>query len=69
MLGHDPLLDQPDQRLHRLKLRRQQHEARPRIDGNAPILIVRDDRQQFLDPFAFLRSHNAGARPDARARH
>jgi hypothetical protein len=34
MLRHDPLLDQSDHRLHGLKLRRQQHQARPRIDGS-----------------------------------
>jgi hypothetical protein len=46
MLSRDPLLDQSDQRLPNLKLRRQQHEARPRVDGNALILIVCDDRQR-----------------------
>jgi hypothetical protein len=54
MLCHDPVLDQSDQRLQSLKLRRQQHEARPGTDGNALILIVCDDRQQLLDPFAPL---------------
>jgi hypothetical protein len=39
MLRLDPLLDRSDQRLHRLELRRQHNDARPRIDRQTCILL------------------------------
>ena len=50
---HDPFVDRSDHRLHRLKLRRQH------INRQARIFLVRNDLQQFLDPFAPLRSQPA----------
>jgi transposase len=44
--------------LQRLKLRRQDDQARARIDRQAVVLFVRDDRQQTLEPLPPLRSHN-----------
>ena len=59
MLRHEPFLNRSDQRLHRLKLRRQHDEAGMCIDRKARISIDRNDRQQLLGPFAPLRSYNA----------
>jgi hypothetical protein len=35
------------------------HDARPRIDRQTCILLVRHDRKQFLHPLVSLRSHDA----------
>ncbi len=59
MLRLDSFLDRSDQRLHRLKLRRQHNDARACIDRQALILFVRHDREQFLYPFVALRRHDA----------
>ena len=59
VLHHDAFLDRSDQRLHRLKLRRQHDKARVSIDRQARIRFASNDLQQFLDPVTPLRSHNA----------
>src|SRR3984885_13029466 len=59
VLHNDAFLDRSDQRLHRLKLRRQHDKARVSIDRQARIRFASNDLQQFLDPVTPLRSHNA----------
>ncbi len=59
MPRHDPPLQRPDRRLHSLKLRRQHNKARPGIDRQVHILVIRNDRQQLLDALAALWSSNA----------
>src|SRR6202049_2460775 len=61
MLHLDPLLDRPDQRPHGLELRRQHDDARPRIDRQPRVLVVRHDREQFREPGLALRRN--GMRP------
>jgi len=50
LLHHDAFLDRSDQRLHRLKLRRQHDKARVSIDRQARIRFASNDLQQFLIP-------------------
>src|SRR4029453_3440769 len=56
MQCNDPLLHRSDQGLYSLKLRGHHYQARASIDGQPSILIVRNNRQQTLYPFASLRS-------------
>src|SRR6516162_1095476 len=58
MLHSEPLLDRANHRMQRLKLCRQYDQARTRINRQAFILLVRNDRQQLLEPLASLRCHN-----------
>jgi len=45
MLRHEAPFERPDHRLQGLKLRRQHDQARTRIDRQAVIPLVRNDRQ------------------------
>src|SRR5262245_3256213 len=58
MLPDDPILDRSNQRLQSLKLRCQYRQTCSSINGQAFIPLVRNGRQQLLDPFPTLRSCN-----------
>src|SRR3954453_5230670 len=58
MLHNDPPLDRANHRMQRLELSRQYDQARTGINGQTFISLVRNDRQQLLEPLAPLCSYN-----------
>jgi hypothetical protein len=58
MLRHDPPFNRSNHRLQGLKLRRKHDQSRTRIDREAFILFIGNDRQQLLEPLLALCRHN-----------
>ena len=54
MLQSEPPLDRANHRMQRLQLRRQYDQARTGINGQTFISLVRNDRQQLLEPLPWL---------------
>src|SRR6516162_8617195 len=58
MLHGETPLDRANHRVQRLELSCQYDQARTGINGQTFIALVRNDRQQLLEPLASLCSHN-----------
>ena len=69
MLHNETPLDRADHRMQRLELSCQYDQARTRINRQAFILLVRNDRQQLLEPPRVLALPQSRVRPNAPATH